>query len=355
VALLMVLLIVMAVTVISLGFVTRMDTELACGENTLLRLQMDQLAHSGLEHGKGLVLHPQDVPAEFWTHGAAGQQLLSGRADYYDVQVTPDGNDPTDRCTYRIDCEAYRLNDGQKTGRSGLTAQLRLDPCLGLWVGAATTLWSGAIVYGDVYCASALANAGVIDGDVFALNFTGTGIRTGRVTLLQPPVLTWPPVTAGYTNSPAYQIVPLSIPVAGMYEPERIWRYVGNLDISEAATIKGMLLVDGDLTIRGNADASRIVAAWTLPALYVKGKLTVEDVSGVQIEGLVVVGQNVSLTASSLTVTGGLFIGGALDGSLSALTVTADPMRAAILAGAAGSQVEWSPAVGGFYRRVRRQ
>ncbi|MCU0915207.1 MAG: hypothetical protein MUC88_11665 [Planctomycetes bacterium] len=349
----MVLLLVMFVTVISLGFVARMDTELVCGDNTLLRLQMDQLAHSGLEHAKGLILHPQDVPAAFWATGAAGQQLAPGSQDYYDVQVAPDGNDPTERCIYRIDCEAYRLDHGQKTGRSRLTARLRLDPCIGLWVGAAGTLWPGVTVYGDVSCAAGLANAGAIDGDVFAPTLTGAGIRTGRLNP-QPLTLAWPPVTAAYTNSPAYQIVPMMTPVAGTYQPDRIWRHVGNLIIGEPVTIRGMLLVDGNLTIGGNAHGSRMIAPWTLPALYVRGNLEVIGVNGLQIEGLVVVGRNVTVTASTVTIAGGLFIGDALDGVASIVTITADPMRAAILAGAAGSQTEWSPAAAGFYRRVGR-
>ena len=64
----MVLLIVVAITILATGFLAGADTELACGANTLLRMQMDQLAQSGLEHARGLVLHPQDVPADFWSH-----------------------------------------------------------------------------------------------------------------------------------------------------------------------------------------------------------------------------------------------------------------------------------------------
>ncbi|MBA7693960.1 hypothetical protein ES703_102560 [subsurface metagenome] len=64
-ALLVVLFIVMAITILSLGFLSRSDVELACGGNMILRTQMDYLAESGLEHAKGLILNPQDVDSEY--------------------------------------------------------------------------------------------------------------------------------------------------------------------------------------------------------------------------------------------------------------------------------------------------
>ena len=58
-ALLVVLFIIMAVTVLSLGFLVQSDVELACGQNMILRTQMDYTAESGIEHGKGLILIPR--------------------------------------------------------------------------------------------------------------------------------------------------------------------------------------------------------------------------------------------------------------------------------------------------------
>jgi len=87
VALLMVLLIVIAIAVLSLGFVSRCDTELACGQNMLLRTEMDQLADSALQHARGLILKPQELSSEYWT-GGVGQQLVADSPDYYDVTVT---------------------------------------------------------------------------------------------------------------------------------------------------------------------------------------------------------------------------------------------------------------------------
>jgi len=122
-ALLVVLIIVMAITILSLGFLSRSDVELACGENMILRTQMDYLAESGLEHARGLILNPQDVSSEYWT-GSDGLQLVSGN-DYYDVNVVKLGE-----CNYQLTCDAYRMKNGERFGSSRLTGELRLDPCI---------------------------------------------------------------------------------------------------------------------------------------------------------------------------------------------------------------------------------
>ncbi len=356
VALLMVLLIVLAITILATGFLARADTELACGTNVLLRLQMDQLAESGLEHARGLVLHPQDVPAAFWADGVAGQQLVATSRDYYDLRVSWDPNRTTDRCTYDITSESYRLVDGQRTAQGRLAATLRLDPCIALEVVANTSLWSGVNVYGDVYARNNLINNGAIAGDIFAVSLAGTGTQTGQ---LNPQTLSlaWPPVTAAYVNPlyPTCTLVDANLP-AGLRAPNSIWRRVGDLNISGTANIKGMLLVSGNLTIAASASASQIIAAPNLPALYVGGNLTIENLNTLQIEGLVVVDHDVqiSATAANIRVTGGLFVGGTLNGPGSGITVIADPMKAAVLTGAVGSQTCWSPAAGAFFRSIRR-
>lgn len=357
IALLMVLLIVMAITIISTGFVARMDTELVCGGNTLMRIQMDQLAESGLEHARGLILHPQDVPADqagqatYWK-GEPALQIIDGSRDYYDVSIQQP--DPADDCTYDVKCAAYRkLTDGTKIGQSRLEATLRLDPCVALGVGAHTTLWNGVEVDGDAYCKNGSIDNGRICGDVFATG--STSFRTGQ--LISPEKLPpnwWPPVTLSYSNSQYDPILPVPMPFAGTYVFHHILYYAGNLDISERVTIKGMLFVKGDLTIHGSAHASQIVADKNLPALYVSGKLAIEDVNDVWIQGLVVVGNNMSVTTSSVKIDGGLFVGGTLEGTLSALKITVDPIRAAIVEGTMGSQTSWSPAVGGFFKSIRR-
>jgi len=134
VALLVVLFIVMAITILSLGFLSRSDVELACGENMILRTQMDYLAESGLEHARGLLLNPPDPNAGYWM-GDDAQQLYSGN-DYYNVDVNQlplvDPCDP-DVCDYEIICTAYREKAGERVGESVLKAELHIDPNTAYW------------------------------------------------------------------------------------------------------------------------------------------------------------------------------------------------------------------------------
>ena len=107
VVLLVVLILIMVITVLSLGFLSRSDVELACGRNMVLREQTDYLAESGLEQAKGLILRPQDVEDEYYT-GATGLQLSDGSNDFYDVFVEQDS---TDHCNYIIDSNAYKFRN----------------------------------------------------------------------------------------------------------------------------------------------------------------------------------------------------------------------------------------------------
>jgi hypothetical protein len=118
-ALLVVLFIVMAITIMALGFVSQSDVELACGQNMVIRTKMDYLAESGLEHARGLILNPQDArtPDGYWK-GGTNLQLTSG-SDFYDVQVDRDAND---FCNYIIDCSSYRLQEAEKIVLSRLHA-----------------------------------------------------------------------------------------------------------------------------------------------------------------------------------------------------------------------------------------
>ncbi|MGD2095659.1 MAG: hypothetical protein PVH77_11680, partial [Phycisphaerales bacterium] len=113
-ALLVVLFVVMVITILSLGFLSRSDVELACGQNMVIRTQMDYLAESGLEHAKGLILNPQEISSENWT--VTGQQLIEGSNDYYDIEVVIDESNPDNHCNYIIDCNSYRMRGGERIG-----------------------------------------------------------------------------------------------------------------------------------------------------------------------------------------------------------------------------------------------
>lgn len=309
IALLMVLLIVLAITILATGFLAGTDTELACGANTLLRVQMDQLAQSGLEHARGLVLHPQDVPAAFWASGATDQQLVADSRDYYAVQASRDAND---YCVYNITCEAYRLLGAEKTGRSRLAAKLRLDPCIGLWAGGKVEFRKTWTLRGDMRSGGrvvSLAAKESMDGDVFSAGLDGSIV--GQLSDANQLSLVWPPVTGAYVD-PNYVNGVVSGTLSSTSRQPAIWRSAGDLVLAGNVTIEGMLLVAGNLTIRG--DANKISAAKNLPALYVSGNLAIEDVNGVQIDGLVVVDHDIriSAAASNVTVTGATFAGGTL-------------------------------------------
>jgi hypothetical protein len=312
VALLMVLLIVMAITVISLGFAARMDTELLCGQNTLLRLQMEQLAESGLEHARGLILHPQDVPATFWEQGAVGQQLVAESRDYYDILPIRQP-DLTDHCTYEIECEAYRRPlGGEKIARSRLAATLRLDPCIGLWTSGDLPFRQTWTLRGDLRSGGRIVSRAAresIHGDAFSLALEGAIVgrwsEVGQLSL--PPH----PVTGDYTNL-EYANGTISGPLSNCSYQPAIWRCTGDLILNGSVTIEGMLLVTGNLTIRGNTN--RILAAVNLPALYVSGDLIIENVNDLRIEGLAVVDREVriSAAASNVVIQGAIFVGGTL-------------------------------------------
>jgi len=312
VALLMVLLIILAITILATGFLASTDTELACGANTVLRMQMDQLAQSGLEHGRGLVLHPQDVPADFWTNGATAQQLVADSRDYYNVRVTPDTNRPMDYGTYDITCEAFRLVGSEKTGRSRLAAQLRLDPCLGLWAKGDLQFRKTWTLHGDLRSGGkivSLAAKAALDGDAFSNGLDGLII--GQSYDANQLSLAWPPVNSAYMN-PDYVNGTVSGTLSNTTRQPAIWHCTGDLVLAGNVTIQGMLLVTGNLTIRGNTN--KILASKNLPALYVGGNVTIEQGNGLLIEGLVVVDHDVyiSAAASNLAITGAVFVGGPL-------------------------------------------
>jgi len=308
VALLVVLFIIMAITILSLGFISRSDVELACGENMILRTQMDYLAESGLEHAKGLILNPQDVVSEYWS-GASAQQLAAGSEDYYDVAVVRDDSDPTDYCNYIIDCNSYRMKGGQEVGRSSLSAQLRLDPCIALWTGGATTIRPGVRIDGDVYCSGALENRGTINGDVFAGTLSGS--IAGRHKATADLSLAWPRVTvADFTSR--YSTVTISSGslsgvTLGPYNPPRVCYRSGDLSLSGNVQINGMLIVRGDLTVQGSGNI--ISAAKNMPALLVTGDLTIKSAAALQVNGLAIVDGRTLVGAgnANLTVLGGLF------------------------------------------------
>ena len=323
VALLVVLFVVMVITITALGFLSKSDVELACGRNMSLRTQMDYTAESGLEHARGLIMSPQDLASEYWSGDVA--QQIAGGDDYYDVEIVRDDSDPTDRCNYIIDCNAYRLKDGEKIGRSNITAQLRLDPVIVYWAGGNATISQRFTINGDVYCAGNLANSGSIGGDVFAVGtVSGTGIEgRSNQSVTEAPVA-WPGIQAGDFGS-TYYIGP------GAYAPVIVGSYVhpsgsfnpsgsnpggvryrnSDAELPGNVTINGLLAIAGDLTIRGS---NTITAVKNFPALLVGGDLIIEAGGALDVNGLAVVKGEIQISSGggNLDITGALFAGDGL-------------------------------------------
>jgi hypothetical protein len=374
VAILVVLFVIMAATVISLGFIARSDVELAFGRNTVLRMQMDYLAESGLTHAKALITNPQDAetdPNVFW----AGQEDLSLKdldlydmveeGDYYDLVVTRDDSNPTDRCTYDISSRAYRLNGAEKIAQSYLNARLRLDPCIAYWAGAGTTVSIAITVNGDVYCSGSLTNSGTINGDVHALGLTGA--VSGRLYDIgaSPLDVTWPNLNIG-DFAPAYdsdaytpQIVDANTVLAGnisyvsLPNPAGVIVCDGNLTLDGVSIEEGTLIVNGDLTVQGIGNT--VTSAKNFPALVVNGQLNLVN-GPLTVTGLVQVNtMSVSAAASNATITGALFVrdsGINVDGGYTGnITITAAPMMASLKL----SADKWTPIGGAFFKWIERE
>jgi cytoskeletal protein CcmA (bactofilin family) len=352
VALLIVLFIVMAITILSLGFVSRSDVELSCGQNMLLRTQMDYLAESGLEHARGLILNPQDVsdPTYPYWRGGTGFQLVSGSNDYYDVAV----NREADLCNYTIDCDAYRLDGTERTGLSRLRAELRIDPCIAYWAGSNTAIWPAMTINGDVYCGGTLTNNGSINGDAFAIGaIIGPNIPTGRKNEY---------VAAGYPvawpNLAVADFTTYTIVDGDVASIDGVGYSAGDANMPSGVTINGTLIVDGNLTVSGTGNV--ITAEPNLPALLVGGQVVMKDGSSLQINGLAQIEQQITVDPDTtatprIDVTGGLFIhqGGISNGI--AVNVIADPAKASVgVWPASGAPKRWSPAAGAFFRSITR-
>jgi cytoskeletal protein CcmA (bactofilin family) len=357
VALLVVLFIVMAITILSLGFVSRSDVELVCGQNMLMKTQIDYLAESGLEHARGLILNPQDVAGSGYWLGGANLQLTSG-SDFYEVEVD---RDASDLCNYIIDCSSYRLEGTEKIGLSRLHAVLRIDPCIAYWVGLNSIIPSQMTINGDVYCGGDLINNGDINGDVFASGtITGTSPEGQQKSVADAGVV-WPDLAVNdyeptyYIGSTSYsaQIVDANISSSS----GRVFYSISDVNMLGNVTINGTLVVNGKLRISGTGNV--ITAEKNFPALLVTGQMIMEDSASLEINGLAQIGQEISIDTgtASIQVTGGLFIAdsGVTSDKVS-VVVTADPAIASIeiWPPPGGTPKRWSPAAGAFFRSITR-
>jgi cytoskeletal protein CcmA (bactofilin family) len=369
-ALVVVLLIIMAIAVLSMGFLARSDVELACGENMILKTQMDYLAESALEHAKGLILNPQDVASESWT--AARQQLFAGSNDYYDVNVAKLGE-----LNYRITGTAYREKGGEQVGRSSLTAKLRLNPCIAVQTGSQWTTEPGTTVNGDVYAKGDLGGLGNINGDAFAAGFISAVNVQGQeytyVAESNAPV-SFPGIEIScftpqyYIGSNSYSsaiidendLNDVNLGTSPIMNPAGVYYRNGNLTLSGNVTVNGTLVVTDNLTIIGTGNC--ITATKNFPAVIVGGRLEMYDDAKLTITGLAQIEGEVRHTGyagAGLSIVGALFIKQSnINGFVlgDTINVTAVPNKAAIeIRFADGTAQRWNPAAGAFFKGIARQ
>jgi len=373
IALLAVLIVIVAITIISFSFIARSDGELAYGQNMKLHTQADYLAESGLAQAKALILNPQDIDlgsGEYWA-GASAQQLDSGNL-YYDVSVRRHSSGATPSCSFDVTATAYKLAGESRTAESSFQAELRLDPCVGLWIGGDAALGTAVAVYGDVYCDGSLIAARIIYGDIFSAG-TITADATGHEYPLSPTPIEWPPVTcdklgpAYYSGSGSCFATVVDVNAASGYaavpgagNPMGVVYHSGDLELTGPTNLTGALVVTGDLTIRGYGNV--IGAVRNHPAVIVGGRIKIESDSSLAVNGLIVVGQTMdippSVTNVQVTIDGGLFVaqGSTMaPGAGSSITISANHSRTALmLITGSGTRVTWRQVGSAFYKNLQR-
>lgn len=376
-ALLVVLFIVMAITLISFGFIAKSDMELACAANVPLRMQMDYLAQSGLEHAKVLMINPQEVDTDaqgYWL-GATGLQVASGD-DYYDLAIVQSSIGDTAVCTFDIECSAYTLTDGERTAVSELNATLRLDPFIAYWQDGNNSLPGMMVVNGDVYCDDNIQINGDVNGDVLA---RGSISVTGDVTGSEDEAAADPIGAAGltvdmfnwqyyYDGGGPYNAKEIwntnisSLPDPGLNNPAKLYYRNADLEFDNCTIIlNGTLVVKNHLTLINTCDIN-IAPVKNMPALLVGGDLHFDDPNQrlitqglVQTKGFIEMHGNAGIVFSvdgALQVLGEGFKNVSSDADI---TITGDPVKGAVKIWTdASSSWMWSPAGGAFFKSVSR-
>ncbi|MHC4293269.1 MAG: hypothetical protein ACYSTX_03155 [Planctomycetota bacterium] len=347
-ALLVVLFIVIAATIVSLDFLSRSDIELACGKNMIIRTQMDYLAESGLEHARGMIMNPQDIESEYWS-GDEGQQLAEGFEDYYDVEVVK-----LQERNYQINCQAYHFTKGLKQGQSNLEAQVQLYPCIGLWTNSDASLSGNVTINGEVYCQGNFFSNGIINGDAF-VSVLSSAIN-GKHRATSSLSLDWPLVEAAdYTSRYPVVVIDansLTDTLLGPYEPAKVCYREGDLSLDGIVHVNGLLIVNGSLNINGLDNV--LISQKNLPALLITGDLNIEVGSEVDITGLAIVYGGVQVNGQ-VNVLGSVFSQGDISG-IGTLNVSASGSKSSIVMWPNESSANnWSPAAGAVYRSVERK
>ncbi|AQT68899.1 Type II secretory pathway, component PulK [Anaerohalosphaera lusitana] len=377
-ALLVVLFVVMAATVLSIGFLSKADSELASGSNFIVRTQMDSVAQSGLEHAKALLSNPQTVDTsvlDYWT-GGTGLQIESGD-DYYDVTVTRDATTAAYEYVYDITSEAYRLNGSDKVGRSNVQGRLRLHPVIAYWQHDSQTISTAMTINGSTYVWSDCRLDGTVNGDAYAAGqIYGTGTLNGSEHEYEADPLDLPGLSSSdyqmsyyYDGGGAYSVTSIansytgSFASAGMNNPAKVYYCSGDLALTDiVGTIQGTIVVSSNLRISSGCSFT-IDPVKNMPALIVGDEIHIEGSDqSIAINGLVQVADHIDMlgkTNVQFQVDGAMYLLSDgiknLWGSGSSVTVTADPVAASVeIWSSTENSRLWSPVGGAVFEAISR-
>ena len=129
---LVVLFMIIAVVVISLGILYRADMAAAGGHNYALRTQADYIAWAGLEHARAMILANPDDPNDPANPNNKAPYTLDDNGTYY-YYLSPIGEpnllaDPNCRRYDDIECIVYYNKDNTRTNPcSVLTTSILYD------------------------------------------------------------------------------------------------------------------------------------------------------------------------------------------------------------------------------------
>jgi hypothetical protein len=364
--LIVVLGVIMAITVISLGFLASSDVELSSGCSLRNWVNLQSAAASSIEHARGMISINAHKSVSHWTGISA---YPAGNDFEYDITVSKDSP-----CNYSIDSFTYKSDAAEKS----LTAKLRIDPCIALWLNKGNIspdVW----INGDVFCDDNTTIYGNIDGDVFSTgDITKYGSITGRRKAQQtsypvePPQLTYAdfPNRYYYNGSGPYNVTLLTkdiydgvldvLPTAPADNPAGIYVRNGNLKIDYSVTINGTLVVKDDLELNNSATVT-VISRNKMPGLVVGHDLRFNSSNTtLNCLGLCLINHHIDLKNNiytSLYVNGAVVILG--DGILnvpslnSTVGIVGDPDYAAIeIHPEARDTIIWTPAGGSFFKYI---
>jgi len=376
-ALLVVLVIVFAVSIISLGYLARSDTALAAGANMPVRMQMDYLANAALQHAKAVILNPYNVNTSlgYWT-GSSKNQLDSNSDLYYDIKISPVGSGYAPKCSYDITVSAYKEDQpGHIAAKSVLQSRLRIDPFIAYAQFDKQFLPEQVSINGDIYLERTISVVSPVNGDIYyryppssvASTLKGHLYYSDTCPVSTPNIRVSDFDSHYYIGSTRYSVRTITTDILSYVafsptfaNPAGVLYHDGNLILRNNVNIKGMLVVNGDLIIDANANVN-ITAVKNFPALIVAHDINITS-AGTRfvVNGYAKVGHHIDMhskNSASIEVNGALFIfGDGIKNTSSCLvTINADPFKAALrIWPSAGVSEEWTPAGGAFFKSISR-